>query len=72
MGKIKMKKIKMEVELEYDEELIHGNDPESIDWFYHEVLLHPSKNGELILHSNEIGDEVGVIRVLKVMEVPME
>ena len=67
-----MKKIRLEVELEYDEELIHGNDPESIAWFHKEILLHPSKDGELILHSNEIGDEVGVIRVLKVKEVPME
>ena len=65
-----MKKIRMEVELEYSDKIMHGNDPESIAWFYEEILLHPS--AELILHSNEIGDEVGVIRVLKVMEVPME
>ena len=66
-----MKKIRMEVELEYSE-IMHGNDPESIGCFYEEILLHPSKDGGLILHSNEIGDEVGVIRVLKVKEVPME
>ena len=66
-----MKKIKMEVELEYNDEIIHGNDPESIDWFHKEILLHPSKDGGLILHSNEIGDEVGVIRVLAVWDVPV-
>ena len=53
-----MRKIKMIIELTYDTEIMHGNDPEAIEWFEKEIL-----GGELILHSNELGDEVGKVRI---------
>lgn len=56
-----MSKLIMTIELNYDADLMHGDDKESIDWFYN--LL---KNDKLILHSNEIGDEVGTVKVLKI------
>jgi hypothetical protein len=62
-----MKKIKMVVELNYDAEMMHnGNkDKESKDWFFNEILI--SKRGDLRLHSNEIGDEIGEIKVIKIL-----
>lgn len=56
-----MKILKMMVELEYDEELM-GTSKEEIDWFHNDILL----KDKLILHSNEIGDEVGIIKVIKI------
>ena len=38
-------------------------DAEEKDWFINDILL----KGELILHSNEIGEEVGTVRVLKIL-----
>ena len=52
-------KIKLEIELDYDEKIMHGDDEDAIRWFYEEVL-----GGPLVLHSNEIGDEVGTIKVV--------
>ena len=63
-----MKKLMLEVELEYNDETMHGNDEDSIAWFWNEVLLYPGGDGGLVLHSNLIGDEVGTIKVLKVRE----
>ena len=59
-------KINLLVELDYDADTMHGTDLEAIQWF-REVVLNGTK-GELILHSNEIGDEVGTINVLRVYE----
>ena len=59
-------KINLLVELDYDGATMHGTDLEAIQWF-REVILNGTK-GELILHSNEIGDEVGTINVLRVYE----
>ena len=59
-----MKRIKMVIELEYDDELHHScdGDKESKDWFYEEVL--EINNSSLLLLSNEIGIEVGFVNVL--------
>jgi hypothetical protein len=64
-----MKKILMTVELEYDDEMMHGDDPEEVQWFHEQVLPDVDDYG-LYLHSNELGDEVGRIRVLSVGEAP--
>ena len=58
-----MIKIKLEIELEYDDEMMHSGeqDPVAKDWFFEDVL----KN-DLILHSNEIGDEVGKVTSVKI------
>jgi hypothetical protein len=55
-----MTKLRMLVELEYDADLMHGNNPESVKWFRDRVLL----GEKLILHSNEIGDTIGELRVI--------
>lgn len=59
-----MKTLTLLVELTYDDEVIHGGDSdlESRGWFYDEVLFGAS--GELILHSNLLGDEIGGVKVL--------
>jgi hypothetical protein len=57
-------KLYLEIELEYDSELMHGSDPEAVSWFYNDVL---DGTGELlILHSNLLGDEVGLVKVLDI------
>lgn len=61
-----MKTIKLLIELKYDDKMIHGGDKdkESKDWFFKEILGSKRKN-DLILHSNEIGDEIGTVKLLK-------
>lgn len=55
-----MNKVLMTVELEYDGDIMHGWDEPGLDWFYNDVLM-----GEfLTLHDSDIGDEIGVIRVI--------
>ena len=63
-----MKKLILEVELEYDDDHMHGVDPDAIEWFRQDILMGEAEGSELILHSNEIGDEVGTIKVLNVRE----
>ena len=55
-----MKTIQMLIELTYDAEIMHGDDEESRNWFYDEVLY----KDQLLLHSNEIGDTIGTVKVL--------
>ena len=50
------------IELTFDENAMHGNDQEEREWFYNTILL----GEELILHSNEIGDTVGTVKVLSI------
>ena len=61
-----MQKLKLTVELEYDEELMHANEPEAIKWFYEDILQNKRGEERLLLHSNEIGDVVGDITVLEI------
>jgi hypothetical protein len=57
-----MKTIKLLVELTYNNDTMHGDDPDSIVWFNDEVL-----GGEVVAWSNEIGDELGFIKVLDIL-----
>lgn len=58
-------KIKMLVELDYDQDLMFDPDREEArDWFFNEVL----NNDVLTLWSNELGDEVGTIKILKMLD----
>lgn len=57
-----MKTIKMLVELTYDNDVMHEEDADSIAWFKDEVL-----GGEVVAWSNEIGDELGFIKVLEIL-----
>lgn len=61
-----MKKIRLEIELEYDEELMHNDDQEAIDWFHNDILI--GENGLLLLHSNEIGDGIGKVKGIRILE----
>ena len=54
-----MKILKLEIELKYDAQIMHGNDKESIDWF------NSRRKNNLRLHSNEIGDELGKVKVIE-------
>lgn len=54
----KMKTIKIEAEFTYDDELFPDTKEEQ-DWFYNEILLEEN----LCVHSNEIGDEVGSLKI---------
>jgi hypothetical protein len=54
-------RIKMTIEVELDDAAYHGTEDEKL-WLENEILV---GDGNLILHSNEIGDEVGVIKSVK-------
>jgi len=56
-----MKTIRMTVDLEYDDEQMHGNNLEEIEWFHKEIL----RDGGLTLHSNELGDIIGDITLIR-------
>ena len=60
-----MKTITITAELKYDDRTMHGKSKEDIEWFYNDILKSKRKN-DLFLHSNEIGDEVGQIKILKI------
>lgn len=51
------------IELEYDPELMHGNDPDAIEWFLSTLL-----NGDLTLHSNDVGDDIWTTRVIGIIK----
>ena len=59
-----MKTINMMISLTYDAEIMHDPDEEGRKWFIQEVL----GNG-LFLHSNEIGDIVGEVKVLPMLGI---
>lgn len=62
-----MAKVLMTVELDYDADIMHGSDEIAITWFFEEILS--EEKGELLLHSNEIGDTVGSIRVINAVPI---
>ena len=57
-----MKTVKLLVELTYNNDTMHGDDPDGIVWFNDEIL-----GGEVVVWSNEIGDELGFIKVLEIL-----
>ena len=61
-----MKKVKLEIEMEYDDEVMHGDDEEGIEWFKKSILT--GDKGLLLLHSNLIGDHLGDVKVIKIIE----
>ena len=60
-----MRTIRMEIELTYDDDVMHCGevDQEAKAWFYKSLLFPEDR---LILHSNDIGDEVGEVKVLSI------
>jgi hypothetical protein len=63
-----MKTIKLEIDLEYNDEIFHSgdSDKEAKEWFF-ELLTKPDE--ALILWCNEIGDEIGIVKNLIIKEV---
>jgi hypothetical protein len=58
-----MTKIKIEVEFEVDDLwCANSEDQEERDWFWKEIL----PNATVILHSNEVGDEIASTNELKI------
>lgn len=64
--KINRMKIKMTIEIELEDTFNFTGDEEKL-WFENEVLI---GDGTLMLHSNEIGDTIGVVK--KVSNVQYE
>ena len=60
-----MKTIHLLISLTYDDEIMHDDDEEGRQWFINDVL-----EGGLFLHSNELGDVVGEVKVLPMLGVP--
>ena len=60
-----MKTIHLLISLTYDDELMHDDDERGRKWFDKDVL-----GKGLYLHSNEIGDTVGEVKVLPMLGVP--
>lgn len=59
-----MKTITITATLTYDDNIMHGTDEESRTWFFEQILL----GEELFVHSNEIGDTVGTMRISQTLE----
>ena len=55
-----MAKMEIHAILEYDASVMHGDfdDEEAYEWFRDLMMTE-----DLILHSNEIGDEVGIVHI---------
>ena len=64
-----MAKLRMIIELEYNEQVMHGDDKESYDWFICEVLAASPSDfpNALSLHSNLIGDFVGDVELISIL-----
>lgn len=54
-------KIQMTIEVELDDS-VYSSEADELLWLENEILV---GDGNLILHSNEIGDEVGVVKSVK-------
>lgn len=51
-------KIKLTIEIDMDDD-VYSSDVDDILWLENEILI---GDGSLILHSNEIGDTLGVVK----------
>lgn len=60
-------KLKLEIEVEYEPQAMHGKEPDGVEWFRNFVLLNTSEGEGLILHSNMIGDSIGDCRVTRII-----
>lgn len=55
-------KIEITAVLDYDDALMHGNDPEAIDWFWNMIY-----GDDLVMcEVNEIGDTIGKLEILSI------
>lgn len=63
-----MRIITLEVELTYDADMMHGDDPDGVESFRSLVLQNDGVNEEnkLLLHSNFLDDPLGEVRVISI------
>ena len=59
-----MKRLKMQIELSYDEDLMYGDDVDGKEWFFHQLNMIDN----LWLFASDIGDEVGTVKVISITE----
>lgn len=59
-----MKRLKMQIELSYDEDLMYGDDVDGKEWFFHQLNMIDN----LWLFSSDIGDELGDVKVISITE----
>ncbi len=59
-------KVRLEIELDYDDELMYGGDQniETKQQFWNDIM---GDVEGLILYSNKVGDDIGVVRVIRIM-----
>lgn len=63
-------KINLSVELELEAGRVDFTDPEERAWFEQDILgADPESSGRLLLHSNELGDTVGTVKVLLIHSI---
>lgn len=60
------KTLRLVIDLTYDPDTMHGDDAEGIDWFFNDILMRRGSEEALILHCNEIGDEIGTVKVISI------
>jgi hypothetical protein len=60
----------MLIEVECGDFAFDPEDAESVAYFASDVLMNSTEDGALYLHSNEIGDTIGRVRVLAVHDWP--
>ncbi len=63
-------KVKMLIEVDCEDCAFSLDDSDSVHWFSQEILMNNTEDGALYLHSNEIGETVGRVRVLVVHDWP--
>jgi hypothetical protein len=56
-----MKTIRLTVDLTYDEQVMHGNEPEEIEWFKSILLGDYLELGEF----GDLGDMIGSVKVVE-------
>jgi len=63
-----METLRLVVEFTYDDVVMHDDDEEDIDWFYSDILFHE----DFAVISSEIGDEIGKMRILELLDTESE
>jgi hypothetical protein len=56
-----MRTIRLTIDLTYDERVMHGNEPEEIEWFKNILLGDYLEIGEF----GDLGDMIGSVRVVE-------
>jgi hypothetical protein len=61
-----LRRITMKVEFEYNVKTMHGYDEQAKDWFFNKILN--GVKGDLSMHSKDIGDFIGTVKVLEIID----